>query len=153
MTQTQLAEKLEMPDSHLCNLLQKANIDDEMLQKIAVALGYGITVDGIKNYKHEDTISYITNNYTQTVQEGGNGTLIPNQANNYNQTVDEGGTGTLIPKQENSTTFQEGSTQNNYVAEQAFVSMREIADLKTEIMRLRMKYEADEVEQEIKKRK
>ncbi len=136
MTQTQLADKLEMPDSHVCNLLQKANIDDTMLQRIADALGYGITVDGIKNYNHEDTISYITNNYTQNVENGG--------------------TGTLIPKQDNSShsTFQEGSTQNNnYVAEQAFEFLKENADLKTEIMRLRMKYEADEVEREVKSRK
>ncbi|MDR2921481.1 MAG: helix-turn-helix domain-containing protein [Tannerella sp.] len=130
ITQAQLADKLGMPDSHVCNLLQKADIDDPMLQKIAGAIGYGVTVDLIKNYNHDDTIKYITNNYTQTVENGGTGTLIPNQ--------------------DNSSTFQEGSSQqiNNYVAEQAFEAMKEIAVLKTEIMRLRMKYEPDSVEKE-----
>ena len=133
ITQTQLAEKMGMPDSHVCNLLQKSDIDDSTLQKIADAIGYGVTIDTIKNYNHEDTISYIINNYTQNVENGGNGTL--------------------IPKQENNSTFQEGSTQNNYVAEQAFEFLKENADLKTEIMRLRMKYEPDAVENELKNKK
>lgn len=133
ITQTQLAEKLGMPDSHVCNLLQKSDIDDNTLQKIADAIGYGVSIDTIKNYNHEDTISYIINNYTQNVENGGNGTL--------------------IPKQENNSTFQEGSTQNNYVAEQAFEFLKENAELKTEIMRLRMKYEPDAVESELKNKK
>lgn len=139
ITQTQLAEKLGMPDSHVCNLLQKEDIDDSTLQKIADAIGYGISIDTIKNYNHEDTISYIINNYTQNVENGGNGTL--------------------IPKQDNSTTtnstFQEGSqpTINHYVAEQIFEFLKENADLKTEIMRLRMKYEPDTVENELKNKK
>jgi len=133
ITQTQLAEKMGMPDSHICNLLQKSDIDDNTLQKIADAIGYGVSLDTIKNYNHEDTISYIINNYTQNVENGGNGTL--------------------IPKQENNSTFQEGSTQNNYVAEQAFEFLKENADLKTEIMRLRMKYEPDAVENELKNKK
>lgn len=133
ITQTQLAEKMGMPDSHVCNLLQKSDIDNNTLQKIADAIGYGVSVDIIKNYNHEDTISYIINNYTQNVENGGNGTL--------------------IPKQENNSTFQEGSTQNNYVAEQAFEFLKENADLKTEIMRLRMKYEPDAVENESKNKK
>lgn len=135
ITQTQLADKLGMPDSYMCNLLQKADIDNNMLQKIADAIGYGISVDMIKNYNHDDTISYIINNYTQNVENGGNGTLIPKQDNS------------------NNSTFQEGSTQNNYVAEQAFESLKEIAELKTEIMRLRMKYEPDTVEVELKNKK
>lgn len=137
ITQTQLAEKMGMPDSHVCNLLQKSDIDDNTLQKIADAIGYGVSVDTIKNYNHEDTISYIINNYTQNVENGGNGTLIPKQDNSTNST------------------FEEGSQQNitNYVAEQAFESMREIADLKSEIMRLRMKYEPDSVENELKNKK
>ena len=136
ITQTQLAEKMGMPDSHVCNLLQKSDIDDNTLQKIADAIGYGVSVDTIKNYNHEDTISYIINNYTQNVENGGNGTLIPKQDNSTNST------------------FQEGSSQNNnYVAEQAFESMREVAELKTEIMRLRMKYEPDSVENELKNKK
>lgn len=140
ITQSQLADKLDMTVSQLCNLLQKADIDDAMLQKIVDAIGYGVSVSMIKNYNHQDTISYIINNYTQNVEEGGTGTLIPNQEND-NST--------------NSTsTFEEGSqpTINHYVAEQAFESMREIAELKTEIMRLRMKYEPEAVEAEIKKK-
>jgi len=168
ITQTQLGEKLGMPDSHVCNMLQKADIDDNTLLKIAGALGNGIGVDTLKNYRHEDTISYITNNYTQNVENGGNGTLIPNsiqniedggngtlipkQENNSTQNVENGGNGTLIPKQENNSTFQEGSTQNNYVAEQAFEFLKENAELKTEIMRLRMKYEPEAVEAELKKK-
>lgn len=128
ITQAQLADQLGVPDSHVCNLLQRADIDDPMLQKIADAIGYGVTVDLIKNYNYDDTIRYITNNYTQNIEDGGTGTLIPNQ--------------------DNSSVFQEGSTQNNYIAEQAFEAMKEIAELKTEIMRLRMKYEPDSVEKE-----
>lgn len=135
ITQSELADKLDIPPSHLCNLLHKADIDDAMLQKIADAIGYGVSVDMIKSYNHDDTISYIFHNYTQNVENGGTGTLIPNQ--------------------DNSSTFEEGSqpTINHYVAEQAFESMRENAELKTEIMRLRMKYEFEAVESEIKKKK
>lgn len=152
ITQTQLAEKLGMPDSHVCNLLQKSDIDDNTLQKIAYAIGYDISIDTIKNYNHEDTISYITNNYTQNVENGGNGTLIPNQDNDYIQNIEDGGTGNLIPKQENNSTFEEGSQQtvNHYTAEKAFEYAEKITDLKTEIMRLRMKYEPDLVEKEIR---
>ena len=134
ITQTQLAEKLEMPDSHLCNLLQKANIDDAMLKRIADAIGYGVTVDTLKSYSHEDTISYIINNYTQNVENGGNGTLIPKQDNSSTST----------------STYQEGSqpTINHYTAEKAFEYAEKISELKTEIMRLRMKYEPEAVEKE-----
>lgn len=135
ITQTQLAEKLDMPDSHVCNLLQKSNIDDATLQKIADAIGYGVSVDTIKNYNHEDTISYIINNYTQNIEDGGNGTL--------------------IPKQENNSTFEEGSQQtvNHYTTEKAFEYAEKITELKTEIMRLRMKYEPESVENEMKNKK
>jgi len=150
ITQTQLADKLDMPDSHLCNLLQKANIDDAMLQRIADAIGYGVTVDTLKNYSHEDTINYIINNYTQNVEEGGNGTFIPKQDNI--QTVQEGGNGTLIPKQvnDNNSTYEKGSqpTINHYTAEKAFEYAEKVSELKSEIMRLRMKYEPESVEKE-----
>lgn len=112
----------------VCNLLQKADIDDNMLQKMADAIGHDVTPELIRDYNHDDIIKFITNNYTQNIENGGTGTLIPNQ--------------------DNSSTFQEGSTQNNYVAEQAFEFLKEIAELKTEIMRLRMKYEPDAVEKE-----
>ena len=133
ITQTQLAEKLDMPDSYLCNLLQKANIDDSTLQRIAEAIGNGVSVDMIKSYNHDDTISYIVNNYTQNVENGGVGNL----------------------KNDNNSTFQEGSQQtiNNYTAEKAFEYAEKIIDLKTEIMRLRMKYEPDAVESELKNKK
>lgn len=137
ITQSQLADNLGIPPSHLCNLLHKADIDDAMLQKIADAIGYGISVDMIKNYNHQDTISYIINNYTQNVEDGGTGTLIPNQDNSSNSTFEGGSQPTI----------------NHYVAEQAFESMRENAELKTEIMRLRMKYESEAVDAEIKRKK
>ncbi|MDU1892352.1 MAG: helix-turn-helix transcriptional regulator [Dysgonomonas sp.] len=135
ITQTQLAEKLGMPDSHVCNLLQKLDIDDNTLQRLAEAMGYGVSAEMIKNYNHEDTIKYIFNNYHNTIESGG--------TNNGSFQDDK------------SSTYQEGSqpTINNYVAEQAFESMREIADLKSEIMRLRMKYEPDAVENELKNKK
>ena len=117
----------------VCNLLQKADIDDNMLQKMADAIGDDVTPELIRDYNHDDIIKFITNNYTQNIENGGTGTLIPNQ--------------------DNSSTFQEGSTQNNYVAEQAFEFLKEIAELKTEIMRLRMKYEPDTVEQKRKDNK
>lgn len=136
ITQAQLADTLSMTVSQLCNILQKPDIDDSMLQKIADGIGYGVSVDMIKNYNHDDTISYIINNYTQNVEEGGTGTLIPNQDNSSNSNFEQGSQPTI----------------NHYVAEQAFESMREISELKTEIMRLRMKYEPKAVEDEIKKK-
>ena len=151
LTQAQLALEIDIPNSHLCNLLQQPDIEDDMLQKIADGIGRGVTVDMIKNYNHDDTISYIINNYTQNVQEGGSGTLIPNQ--NNTQKIEEGGTGTLIPKQDHSTntnsTFQEGSTQNNYVAEQAFVLAKENTRLEKLLLYYRIKVEPDIVEKEI----
>lgn len=134
MTQSQLADKLGMPDSHLCNLLHKANMDDASLQKIAEAIGYGVSVDMIRNYNHDDTIQYIINNYTQHVEDGGTGTLIPNQ---------EIGT---------STTFEGGSSQttnNNYVAEQAFAFAEKNAKLEKLLLYYRMKMEPEAVEKEM----
>lgn len=124
-TQAEIAEKLEMHGPHLCNLLQKANIDDETLQRIADAIGYGVTVDTIKNYNHDDTTSYIINNYNQKVENGGTGTLIPNQ------------------------TFEEGSSQNNYTAEKAFEYAERNTKLEKLLLYYRMKVEPDAVEKEI----
>ena len=135
ITQAELADELNMPDSQLCVLLQKQDINDDMLQKIANAMGYGVSVDMIKNYNHDDTIRYIINNYTLNVENGGTGTFIPNQEN------------------DNSSNFEEGSTQNNYVAEHAFELAEEIAELKTEILYLRMKLEPEVVDAEMKKKK
>jgi len=151
LTQSQLAEKLAMPDSHISHLLQKSDIDDDMLQRIADAIGNGVTTDMIKAYSHDDTINYIINNYTQNVESGGNGTLIPKQMNDYTQNVENGGTGTLIPKQDNSSTFQEGSTQttNNYVAEQAFALAEKNAKLEKLLLYYRMQIEPDAVKKEI----
>lgn len=139
MTQSQLADKLDMPDSHLCNLLQKANIDDVTLQKIAEATGFGVSVDMIKNYDHDDTISYIINNYNQNIESGGTGTFIPNP----NQNVEEGSTGTLIPHNGGS------QTNNNYVAEQAFVYAERNMKLEKLLLYYRMKVEPEVVEKEI----
>lgn len=163
ITQSQLADELGIPDSHLCNLLHKTNIDDAMLQKIADAIGYGVTVDMIKKYNHDDTISYIINNYNQNVESGGTGTFIPNQNQNVesggtgtfipnpNQKVENGGTGTLIPSQDNSANFEEGSSQtnNNYVAEQAFAYAEKNAKLEKLLLYYRMKVEPEAVEKEI----
>lgn len=136
LTQAQLAFDTNIPNSQLCNILQQPDIDNDTLQKIADAIGHGVTVDMIKNYNHDDTISYIINNYTQNVQEGATGTLIPNQ--NNTQKVEEGGTGTLIPKQD-----------NNYVAEQAFELAKENTRLEKVLLYYRMKIEPDAVEKEI----
>lgn len=131
LTQSQLAEKLGMPDSHVSNLLQKADIDDNTLQRIADVIGNGVTPDMIKAYSHDDTISYIINNYTQNVENGGNGTL--------------------IPKQDNSSTFQEGSqpTINHYVAEQVFALVEKNTKLEKLLLYYRMKTEPDLVEKEM----
>jgi len=131
ITQTQLAEKIGMPDSHLCNLLQKSDMDDATLQKIADAIGHGVNMDMLKNYNHEDTISYIINNYTQNIENGGNGTLIPKQMN------------------DNSSNFQEGSTQNNYTAEQAFILAEKNTKLEKLLLYYRMQIEPDLVKKEM----
>lgn len=144
ITQAQLADKLDTQDSHLCTLLQKPEIDDETLQKIADAIGHGVTAELIRNYSHDDTIKFITNNYTQNVENGGTGTLIPNQDN---QNIEEGGTGNF--KNDNSTTFQEGSSQNNYVAEQAFVLAEKNTKLEKLLLYYRMKVEPEVVEKEM----
>ena len=135
LTQSQLADRLGMPDSYISNLLQKPEIDDDMLQKIADVIGNGVTPGMIKEYRHDDTISYIIHNYTQNIEDGGNGTI--------------------IPKQENNSTFEEGShpTINHYTTEKAFEYAEKITELKTEIMRLRMKYEPETVEEELKNKK
>ncbi|PXV65463.1 hypothetical protein CLV62_10755 [Dysgonomonas alginatilytica] len=92
LQQNDLAENAGYSESQLSNVLRKADIDDESLERLAKGLGNGVTTDMIKAYNHEDTVSYIINNYTQTVADGGKGTL---QQNNK---------------------FQEGSaqTQTNY---------------------------------------
>ena len=135
ITQTELADKLGMPDSQLCVLLRKSDIDDSMLQKIADAMGYGVSVDMIQHYDHDDTIRYIINNYTQNVESGGTGTLIPNQDNSTNST----------------STFEEGSSQtnNNYVAEHAFELAEKITKLEKLLLYYRMQVEPKAVEKEI----
>jgi len=130
ITQTQLAEKLGMPDSHVCNLLQKSDIDDNTLLKIADAIGYGVSAEMIKNYNHEDTIKYIFNNYHNTIESGG--------TNNGSFQDDK------------STTFQEGSNQNNnYVAEQAFELAEKNTKLEKLLLYYRMQVEPDVVKNEI----
>lgn len=131
LQQNDLAEKAGFSESQLSNILRKADIDDETLERLAKGLGNGVTPEMIKAYSHEDTVSYIINSYTQNIENGGTGTL-----------------------QDSRSTFQEGSTQNNnYVAEQAFEFLKEVAELKTENMRLRMKYEPDAVEVELKNKR
>lgn len=129
ITQSQLADKLGMTESQLCNLLQKADIDDKTLQRIADAIGYGVTVDMIKNYNHDDTIKYIINNYTQNVGNGGIGNF----------------------KNDNSSTFEEGSkpTINHYVAEQAFAYAEKNTRMEKLLLYYRMKMEPEAVEKEI----
>lgn len=132
ITQAQLAEKLGLQGGQLCNLLQKAYIDDEMLQKIADAIGNGVTMDMIKNYKHEDTISYIINNYTQNVESGGSGT------GNFNN--------------DHSSTFEGGSQPtitHNYIAEQAFAFAEKNTKLEKLLLYYRMKLEPEAIEKEI----
>lgn len=125
ITQTQLAEKLGMPDSHVCNLLQKSDIDDNTLQKIAEAIGYGVSIDMLKNYNHDDTIRYIFNTYNNTIESGGtnNGTF---------QEV-----------------FEKGSSQNNYVAEQAFELAEKNTKLEKLLLYYRMQIEPDMVKSEM----
>jgi len=131
LQQNDLAEKAGYSESQLSNILKKEEMDDETLERLAKGLGNGVTADMIRSYSHEDTLRYIINNYTQNVENGGTGNLGDNSTNS---------------------TFSAGSAQNNYAAEQAFEFLREIGDLKTEIMRLRMKYEPQTVEAEQNKK-
>lgn len=62
LSQSDLADKMKMPASQLCKLEQQRHIDDEMLDKIAEAMG--VSVDTIKNYNHEATINFIISNNT-----------------------------------------------------------------------------------------
>jgi len=115
-----------MPDSHVCNLLQKSDIDDNTLQKIADAIGFGVSVEMLKNYNHDDTIRYIFNTYNNTIENGGtnNGTF---------QEV-----------------FEKGSSQtNNYVAEQAFELAEKNTKLEKLLLYYRMKTGPETVEKEI----
>ena len=125
ITQAQLAEKLGMPDSHICNLLQKSDIDDNTLQRIADAIGYDVTVDMLKNYNHDDTIRYISNTYNNTIESGAtnNGTF---------QEV-----------------FEKGSSQNKYVAEQAFELAEKNTKLEKLLLYYRMQIEPDAVKIEM----
>lgn len=122
--QAELADKLDMPHSRFCNLLQKPDIDDDMLQRIADAMGHGVTVELIKNYNHDDTIQYIFNTYNNTIESGGTGTNA-----NYE-----------IKTQEN---------ENNYVAEQVFVYADKITQLEKQLLYHRMLTEPEEVKKEM----
>lgn len=62
LSQSDLADKMKMPASQLCKLEQQRNLDDEMLDKIAEAMG--VSVDTIKNYNHEATINFIISHNT-----------------------------------------------------------------------------------------
>lgn len=132
LQQNDLAQNTGYSESQLSNILRKADIDDETLVRLAKGLGNGVTPEMLKAYSHEDTINYIINSYTQNVESGGTGTL-----------------------QDSRSTFNKGSqpTINHYTAEKAFEYSEKIAELKTEIMRLRMKYESDLVEKELKNKK
>lgn len=143
ITQSQLADKMGEPGSHICNLLQRAEIDEKMLQRIAKALENGITVEMIKAYDHEDTQQYIINNYNQTIESGATGTYNKDDSQSK-QTIEDGGTGTY-----HKTDFQEGSTQANYVAEQAFIYAEKNTQLEKLLLYYRMKIEPEEVEKEM----
>jgi transcriptional regulator with XRE-family HTH domain len=125
-TQAQVAKDNNMSQSKIFDLEMKEELSDKELDVFSKY--YGVSVLFLKRFDvdalaHGDVIT------------------------NYNTLHDHSSL--------NSTSnFQEGSTQNNnYVAEQAFESMRENSELKTEIMRLRMKYEPEDVEKEIKNKK
>jgi len=127
LQQNDLAEKAGFSESQLSNILRKADIDDETLERLAKGLGNGVTPEMIKAYSHEDTMNYIINNYTQNVEDGGVGNF----------------------KSPNSSTFQEGSIQNNYVAEQAFELAEKNTKLEKLLLYYRMKTEPEAVEKEI----
>lgn len=130
LQQNDLAQRTGYSESQLSNILKKEDIDDETLERIAKGLGNGVTPEMIKAYNHKDTVQYIFNTYNNTLN-GGKGNF------------------------QDSPTFESGSSQTNntYVAEQAFEFLKENAELKVEIMRLRMKYEADAVESDLKNKK
>lgn len=138
LQQNKLAEKSGYSESQLSNILRKADIDDESLERLAKGLGHGVTPEMIKAYSHEDTVKYIINNYTQNVEDGGNGTLIPNQNNSNTQNVEDGGNGTLIPNQ-----------VNNYVAEQAFSLAEKNTKLEKLLLYHRMQTEPEAVKKEM----
>lgn len=69
--------------------------------------------------------------------------------------MENGGTGTLIPNQDNSTnsTFEEGSQptiNHNYVAEQAFAYAEKNTKLEKLLLYYRMKMEPEAVDKEMK---
>jgi len=86
--QYELAEKMGLQPSNLSNVLQKETLDDATLNKIADALGHGITADCIKNYNRDLHRQIIINN--QTVNEGGKGvvTITDNSTNFTNSLQD-----------------------------------------------------------------
>lgn len=129
LQQNKLAEKSGYSESQLSNILRKADIDDESLERLAKGLGHGVTPEMIKAYSHEDTVKYIINNYTQNVEDGGVGNL----------------------KNDNNSTFQEGSQQtiNNYVAEQAFSLAEKNTKLEKLLLYHRMQTEPEAVKKEM----
>lgn len=127
LQQNDLAQKAGFSESQLSNILRKADIDDETLERLAKGLGNGVTPEMIKAYSHEDTVSYIINSYTQNVENGGTGTL-----------------------QDSRSTFNEGSTQNiNYVAEQAFELAEKNSKLEKLLLYYRMQIEPEVVKAEM----
>jgi transcriptional regulator with XRE-family HTH domain len=129
LQQNELAEKSGYSESQLSNILRKADIDDESLERLAKGLGHGVTPEMIKAYSHEDTVKYIINNYTQNVEDGGVGNL----------------------KNDNNSTFQEGSQQtiNNYVAEQAFALAEKNTKLEKLLLYHCMQTEPEAVKKEM----
>ncbi|NDV96589.1 XRE family transcriptional regulator [Dysgonomonas sp. 521] len=145
LQQNELAEKSGYSESQLSNILRKADVDDETLVRLAKGLGHGVTPEMIKAYSHEDTVSYIINNYTQNVENGGVGNY---SKDDYTQNVQDGGVGNL--KNDNNSTFQEGSSQvNNYVAEQAFALAEKNTRLEKLLLYHRMQTEPEAVKKEM----
>ncbi|MDR1715865.1 MAG: helix-turn-helix domain-containing protein [Prevotella sp.] len=143
LQQNELAEKSGYSESQLSNILRKADIDDETLERLAKGLGNGVTIDMIKAYSHEDTVKYIINNYTQNVESGGVGTY---NKDDYTQNVQDGGLGNF--KKED---FHKDSnpTINNYVAEQAFALAEKNTKLEKLLLYHRMQTEPEAVKKEM----
>src|ERR1700712_3210631 len=70
MKQETLASELGISQQAVSKLEQSEKIEDEVLQKIAAALG--VTADAIKNYSDEALIYNIQNNYEGSNNHGAN---------------------------------------------------------------------------------
>lgn len=74
ITQQELAKRLKITKQAISKLEQTENVDDERLNKVAVALG--VSLEGLKNFNTENVLYYTNNFYENCGVSATNGGMI-----------------------------------------------------------------------------